>query len=1064
MTVRQAVPRTLTVLICTHDRVNLLRRVIASLNEASLPADWQVRLFVVANACSDGTHAFLESYAGSDYPLSLRWIPEPTPGKSHALNRALPLLDDALVAFVDDDHRVHQDYLLEVARAAERWPDADLYCGRILPDWDGTEPPWVHDEGPYRIYPLPVPRYDQGNETFPIDLHGPIPGGGNLVARLPAIALIGPFATELGPTRHDLGGSEDADWILRALRKGAKLRYAPCILQYHYVDSERLTLSYITRKGFQRSQSVTRVRHEYDRVPRYMWRKAAGYVLGLVFSPHMQARRFYLVRLASSLGEIFGIRDQDRRRQRRSTLPMLGAELASFLLVALGATAFILAGLLAQRWLAEALVASGIVGAMTTAVLVAKSVRDFSRTGPSLRDEILQRYRFYVVFAISRLAVAALCVAAFWAFPGAVLWITASDAFGLNPPAWATVIGAGVTLLFATVYAGCRALSLNPGLVIASWQYRTGRIHGLWRTLSRRGLDLIAHFVLLSGVMLIATIAIARFGQDATGDAGALVLTCCGYISLLAYAIWEPDGSASRQAKRRCRTNVLMIGSDTLRSDRIGAVRNGQSITPHIDALAARGSLFSACYVPCARTAPSLISLFTGTWPHHHGVRDNFVAEDETTLKDVTLPNTLRALGYRTAAVSDWCGADLGKFDFGFDVADLPKDQWNLKYLIRQGPKDIRLFLSLFLHNRVGRQLLPEVYFLGGVPQTRQLGRRARRTLSRLAATGEPFLLNIFYSTTHPPFASEHPYYTRFSNPAYAGESKFAMARLTEPFEIIRRQGEPREEFDLDQILDLYDGCVAHFDDEVGKLMRHLELSGLIDDTVVVLYSDHGMEFFEHGTWGQGNSALGDFSARVPLVIAAPAHKVGQRIEQVVRTVDIMPTLLEILDAPSVRCDGTSLAAAMRDPSADLGLKAFNETGIWIAPVPGLPKGHITYPNLLQLLDVPNDAAGTLSIKSEFRDMVLIAKDRMVRQAQWKLVYQPLETGFKLSLYDVQTDPGCAQDVAHQHVDIARQLWTELRQWMRGDQVVSQHMEDNPAGLSPEVVIRPASVAAELEK
>lgn len=1036
MSAKPSGTRSLTILICTHNRAGLLGRVIESLDAATRPTGWQVHLFVVANACTDGTHDFLEGCTKRSSALPLSWIAEPTPGKSHALNRALPMLEDELVAFVDDDHRVDADYLTAVTGAAERWPDADLFSGRIVPDWDGTEPAWVHDEGPYRIYPLPVPRYDQGPDSFAIDQEGPIPGGGNLVARLPAIAATGPFATELGPTGHDLGGSEDADWILRALRTGARLRYAPDILQHHYVDSERLTLSYIARKGFQRSQSVTRVRAEFNTVPRYMWRKTAGYAAGLVFSLRMQARRFYLVRLASSLGEISGIRDQRRRRHRRASLPMLGAEHASLALLALAAAALLLAAVFAQSWLGEALLASTLVGALTSIALVVKSVRDFSRTGPGLRDEILHRYRGYVVFALARLALVALCVATFWAFPGAALWIAASEVLGREMPAWATAAGGAMTLTLATVYAGCRALSLNPGLVIASWQYRTVRIHRLWRALSRRGLDLIARLVLLSGIVLITLIATLRYRQGAHADAAALLLAACGYIGFVLYAHWEPEGSSTRKTRASRRPNVVMIGSDTLRADRIGARRGGTSITPAIDALAQRGTLFSACYVPCARTAPSLISLFTATWPHHHGVRDNYVTEAETRLKEATLPKVLRAVGYRTAAVSDWCGADLGKFDFGFDIADLPADQWNLKYLIRQGPKDIRLFLSLFLHNRVGRRLLPEIHYLGGVPQTTRLGRRARRTLSRLAATDEPFLLNVFYSTTHPPFASEHPYYTRFSNPAYGGESKFAMARLTDPFEIIRRQGAPREEFDLDQILDLYDGCVAQFDDEVGKLMRQLELTGLAENTIVVLYSDHGMEFFEHGTWGQGNSALGDFSARVPLIIVDPAQPGGKRVDQVVRSVDIMPTLLEIVGAPSVGCDGVSLQQVIADPEMDLRLKAFNETGIWIAPAPGLPEGHLGYPDLLQLLDIPDDATGSLAIREQYKKVVLVAKDRMVRDGPWKLVYQPLETGRRLTLYNVETDPGCTADVATAHPEQVERLWAQLRDWMESDTVL----------------------------
>lgn len=1034
-------PHSLTVLICTHNRVDLLSRVIHSLNAANPPAGWRVRLFVVANACTDGTHAFLEDYPHHDHPLPLQWIAEPTPGKSHALNRALPMMEDAVVAFVDDDHRVHADYLAEVARAAERWPEAGLICGRILPDWDGTEPHWVHDDGPYRIYPLPVPRYDQGDEPFAIDEEGPIPGGGNIAVRLGAIAATGPFATELGPTGHDLGGSEDADWILRALRAGEGMQYAPAMVQYHYVDNERLTLSYIARKGFQRSRSVTRVRSEHDAVPRYMWRKVGTYGFKLVFSSRLQARRFYLVRLASALGEVSGIRDQARRRRKRARLPMLAQDLLSWGLLAVAGISLTLAGVIGHDWLGGALLTSAIIGALLATVLVVKSVRDFSRTGPRLQDEIVHRYRGYVVYALGRLALLAFVVACFWALPGGMLWIAAGETLDLALPPWTTALGAATTLVLATVYAACRALSLNPGLIISSWSYRTVRVHRLWRALSPTGLNRIARALVVMGVALVLGLALAHARQGSTDEAVTLMLAMLGYLSLIAFAVHEPRGKP-RQVAMTGRPNLLMIGSDTLRADRIGAIRDGKSLTPNIDRLAAMGARFTNCYVPCARTAPSLVSMLTGTWPHHHGVRDNFVADADTRLNGPTLPKILRQLGYRTAAVSDWCGADLGKFDFGFDILDLPEDQWNLKYLIRQGPKDIRLFLSLFLHNRLGRIVLPEVYYLGGVPQTTQLGAHGRHVLSRLASTGEPFFLNLFYSTTHPPFASEYPYYLRFAEADYRGESKFAMARLTDPFEIIRRQGEPREEFDLDQILALYDGCVAQFDDEVGKMIDHLAQSKLIENTLIVLYSDHGMEFFEHGTWGQGNSALGDFSARVPMVIAGPNVPAGQRIEQVSRTVDLVPTLLDLLDAPSPRTDGVSLRPAIEDPAKDLDLKAFNETGIWITTVPGLPDGHLSYPDLLQLLDVPDDATGTLCIRDEFRERTLHAKDRMVRDGRWKLVYQPLENGVRLSLYDVVDDPGCSRDLAAEHPDEIERLYPALTDWMRkGAQHAQPHFE-----------------------
>lgn len=1035
----------LTVLICTHNRVDLLSHVIASLNSAHRPRHTKVRLLVVANACTDGTHDYLTQYGTTSElsgSLPLEWIAEPTPGKSHALNRALPMLNDSLVAFVDDDHRVDSGYLTSIVEAARTWPEAGLICGRILPDWDGTEPEWVHDDGPYRIYPLPVPRYDQGDKPMRVDLDGGIPGGGNLIVRLGVVRATGPFLTELGPTGHDLGGSEDVEWIRRAMRNGAVLCYAPQIVQHHFVDGERLRFSYLVRKGFHRSKSVMRFRHTDGGVPLYMWRKVGGYALRSGLALDAQARRFYLVRLASSLGEMSGMYEAARRRRRRAQLARLPSQNQLGLAAVLGAGGFALAGFLAGPRVDEAIMPAVVVAFAVAISLMLKSMLDFSRTGPRMRDEIMRRYRFYIPFAMARLGLWTFAVGLFFAAPGSILAMTAAETLAMQHNPFLATVAAALSLALANGYVVCRTLVLNPGLIVASWQYRSARLHRLRGLLSVRGLRWTA---ILGGGgigLLCGVLAVSLATGGASTMAAALLCVMIGYLSVLTVALKEPDAPVPAP-RRNGAPNVLMIGSDTLRADRVGAQRNGQPLTPNIDALARRGTRFGACYVPCARTAPSLISLLTGTWPHTHGIRDNFVSDEETRLDHPALPTTLSALGYRTAAVSDWCGGDLGKFSLGFDILDLPDDQWNLKYLIRQGPKDIRLFLSLFLHNRIGRLLLPELYYLGGVPQTTQLGQRGRRMISRLAATGEPFLLNLFYSTTHPPFASEFPYYLRYADPGYTGESKFAMARLTEPFEIIRRQGEPREEFDLDQILDLYDGCVAHFDEEVGRTIRHIEASGLIENTIIVLYSDHGMEFFEHGTWGQGNSALGDFSARNPLIIADPRQPGGQRVDQVVRTIDLVPTLLDLLQAPSVQCDGRSVVPAMLDPAFDLKLKAFNETGMWITPMPGLPPQHLSYPDLLQLLDVPDDASGTLAIKSEYRDIVLLAKDRMVRDGRWKLVYQPLESGKRLALYDVEADPGCTRDISDDHpMEVAR-LWAELREWMEKDPVLRRRWQTN---------------------
>jgi arylsulfatase A-like enzyme len=430
--------------------------------------------------------------------------------------------------------------------------------------------------------------------------------------------------------------------------------------------------------------------------------------------------------------------------------------------------------------------------------------------------------------------------------------------------------------------------------------------------------------------------------------------------------------------------------------------------------------------------------LFSGCWPHTHGIRDNYISDDEARLDAPMLPQLLKQAGYRTAAVSDWCGSDLDKFPFGFEHKDLPSDQWNLKFFLRQGPKDLRLFLSLFCHNRLGKRLLPEVHYLAGVPLNRQVGRDARVMLRKLAKREQPFLLNVFMAATHPPFGSEHPYYMRYADPAYVGESKFVMARLTDPWEILRRQADPKESFDLDQVIDLYDGCVTDFDDQVGKMLAYLDACGLRENTLVGVYSDHGFEFFEHGTWGQGNSAIGDVSARIPLILSGPGVPPDQVSSQIVRSVDLAPTLLELAGqrVPDAM-EGTSLLPHLRDMNVDLELPAFNETGMWLTRLPVTPAGHLHYPNLMELLEVADKQTGTLGIRPEYRETIVQAKDRMIRMGRWKLTYEPMDDGPRFQLFDLAADPDCRTDLAAHHADVAERLKAQLLAWLHADPLVA---------------------------
>ncbi|MDH5436546.1 MAG: sulfatase-like hydrolase/transferase, partial [Gammaproteobacteria bacterium] len=329
---------------------------------------------------------------------------------------------------------------------------------------------------------------------------------------------------------------------------------------------------------------------------------------------------------------------------------------------------------------------------------------------------------------------------------------------------------------------------------------------------------------------------------------------------------------------------------------------------------------------------------------------------------------------------------------------------------------------------------LPELYYLAGIPLTKHLGATTRKWISKLARSEKPFFINLFMGTTHPPFGSEWPYYNLFSNNDYRGESKFGMSRLTDPFEIIRSQKEPKESFDLDQITDIYDGSVRNFDDETRKIIHHLKKYDQLDNTIIVIYSDHGMEFFEHNTWGQGNNAIANASSHVPLVIHDPRNQQPILQNKTVRTTDIVPTILDLIgnDIPEY-VDGVSLTDYMQAGNNDMHLYAYFETGVWLATPPGTDPDHIVYPEILELLEIPDIDAGTLSIKEKYYALIISARDRMIRNDKWKLVYLPMKGADRYLLFDLESDKSCKYDVAEGNPDIVIKLKAILMTTMEKD-------------------------------
>ncbi len=663
--------------------------------------------------------------------------------------------------------------------------------------------------------------------------------------------------------------------------------------------------------------------------------------------------------------------------------------------------------------------------------LAARALLGYTRTGPRISRKVLARYGGYAAWSFVRLVGWSFLVCfhlALWGSLPAVAWMSAAGAAPSVPAASSMAMIALVTAVGAQF---SRLLLLSPATLAASATFDLRRFLPLWRRMQPQVARRLHLWLLAGGAIAVAlpALALAARGRIAEATVLAAILSAQLGVLLACRAEREPKPPATRRRRTGRRPNFLLIGTDSLRADRIHASRQGQPLMPATARLAGQGAEFTNCFVPCARTAPSLISLLTSLEPPRHGARDNFHHPGALNLPQDTLPGLLARSGYRTAALGDWAAGDFSKFGLGFDRVTAPADQWNLRYLIRQGPADLRLFLSLFAHNAFGRRLLPEIHHLAGVPLTGETGRALRRQIALHAEDDAPFFLLAFMATTHAPFGSEYPYYLRFSRPEYAGPSKFVMSETSNVEQIVADQARAAESFDLEQVQALYDGCARRFDDEVCRTLRFLSDCGVGDDTVVVVFSDHGFELFETGSWGQGNSVVTDADLRVPLIVRDPRCPKAGAIDEVARIIDLAPTLLELAGvvAPSA-FEGRSLAARVRgDPLPHPPLAAYAETGIWLNGAPPTPAQHLRYPDIIDLLDVAADGSGTLVLRPEFETLVVEAKDRMLRTAEWKLVYRPLLSGGELLLYDLGTDGQCRNDVGREHPGVVLELAARLR-------------------------------------
>jgi glucosyl-dolichyl phosphate glucuronosyltransferase len=252
-------PTDITILICTRNRQTLLGETLDTLADLNVPRNWKCEVLVVDNGSTDETRRVVGERV-PHYPITLRYLYEPVPGKSNAMNAGIDASDGTVLACTDDDVRVGRDWL--TAACDPLLSSADhSFCytgGPVRPIWDEPCPEWF-PRGPSDLWGA-IAILDYGPDRFVFEERRRVPLGANFAVRRDLFERIGGFVGALGrSTTRTLLGQELPELFRRARAAGARGLYVPQMEVFHHIPAARLTPSYCRRWWFGKGVSRARV-------------------------------------------------------------------------------------------------------------------------------------------------------------------------------------------------------------------------------------------------------------------------------------------------------------------------------------------------------------------------------------------------------------------------------------------------------------------------------------------------------------------------------------------------------------------------------------------------------------------------------------------------------------------------------------------------------------------------------------------------------------------------------------------------------------------------------------
>lgn len=445
--------------------------------------------------------------------------------------------------------------------------------------------------------------------------------------------------------------------------------------------------------------------------------------------------------------------------------------------------------------------------------------------------------------------------------------------------------------------------------------------------------------------------------------------------------------------------NILFIIVDALRARNLGCYGYAKQTSPHIDSLAEEGILFENAFSCAPCTYPSLTSIFSGEYPLSHGI----VAQGANELPHqkaerlepgtVFLPEVLKSKGYTTLAV-DWLGGWLKRgYDYYSGLGGLVPQRYKLYRLIWKligrpldyaGRRFTLSWANFFYQHKIHARTITE--------QTIDLIKKVH---------DRNFFLFVHYWDTHIPYNPPKGYVDRLIRSDYGEDMSIEQVvkqlRPKQGWYIRKRLAVGIKT--VNEAMARYDAAIAYVDNEIGRLIRILEAEGILDQTFVIVTSDHGESLAEHQIYFC-HHGLYDVTVHVPIIFRYPDRfPRNTRMGNLVQHVDVVPTLLDVVGVDrSLYTDNKSAFHLIQSKSHKSREVVFIEEA---------------------------DAERKRAIRTDrYKYIRALSKEDAVCK-ECDVIHGGTE-----ELYDLKRDPEEKDNIVEEHTDIAKKLTEKLFEWV----------------------------------